>query len=213
MKIIFSFAAIVISCFIMIYAISTDKAKSSASSEVKRSLLEYENTYDQALYKSFYSIEELRPYSIIQLDKIADLYQNEWITPDNIVQRLDDSDKKFMIDKITELIESQETTDRGKNMLEKIKHWCMDYSLLSFINDKLGIEDKDIFNALYRIDATKEVMGQFVEKKSPVEDNFSDEGKCKAYYSAINYISTLDFNAELSYFSEVYKNLAQTSKN
>jgi hypothetical protein len=213
MKIIFSFVTLIISCFILIYVISTDKAKSYAGSEVKRTLIEYSDIYDQALYKSFYSIEELRPYSIIQLDKIADLYQNDWITPDNIVPKLDESDKIFMIDKISELIESRVSTQYRKNILEMIKHWCMNYSQLSFISDKLGIHDHDVFNALFNIDATREIMRQYVEKKSPVEDNFSVEGKSKAYYSAINYISTLDFNEELSYFSEVYKYLAQTYNN
>jgi hypothetical protein len=213
MKILFSFIAIVISCFLLIYVLNTNKATSNAGSAVKQTLLNYEAVYDQALYKSFYSLEELRPYSIIQLDKIADLYQNEWITPDNIVQKLDDNDKKFMIDRIAELIDSQESPEYRKTLLELIKHWCMDYSLLSFLCEKFEVQENDIFKALYQISTVKEVMQQYVEKKSPIEDNFSVEGRSKAYYSAINYISTLDFNSELTYFSELYKNLAQNNKN
>ena len=46
------------------------------------------------VYKSFYAIKELRPYSIAQIDTVARLYSNEWIPPEDVIKILSEENKQ-----------------------------------------------------------------------------------------------------------------------
>ena len=167
----------------------------------------YEN-YGDVLLKSFFSLEELRPFSIIQFDKLSDNYDNKWISPEKIVAGLKDEEKTMLLDKIITLIESDENPANSTKTLDKIKSWCLAEVQFGFLTDKIGINQASVIKAIRNINTVR----QITDTGAPVKGNKQSDLDDKMFFGAINYISSLSFDQQLKYYSDVYNQLSDICK-
>ncbi|ROL61052.1 hypothetical protein D9V86_07710, partial [Bacteroidetes/Chlorobi group bacterium ChocPot_Mid] len=79
--------------------------------------------YGDKAFKAFYSLEELRPFSIVQIDQICDMYSNNWLSPQIIVSKLSNSDKQTLAKNVAEYIESFNDQDKEKYIISRIVNW------------------------------------------------------------------------------------------
>lgn len=193
------------------YLISQKKAAKEQST-VRYELASLEDLYGESLYKALFSLDELRPYSIIQIDRISESYKNDWMSPSETVKKLTEADKSLLLDNISQLIEGSNDPIIKATTVEKIKNWCIDYEQFYFVLNKMGVEEIMLLQAAHKIEPTREVVESFVEKKSPETSYLSSVNKERVIYQTINAISELKKDAQFDYFSRFFGEIALLSK-
>lgn len=168
--------------------------------------------YGDIAYRSFYSIDELRPYSIIQIDNISQMYGNKWLSPDLIIQKLTPKDKTILSKSIIEYINDMKKSKR-EYILTKIIYWCKADLQFSFINTDLGIYKGNILKAVHQVTSTQRIISKYYDLKASSVETLSPEQINKAYYETLNLVSSLKFQDQLKYYSEIYNELAILSVN
>ena len=169
------------------------------------------NDFDTTAYKAFYSIDELRPFSILQIEKISDMYvSDKWLSPALIVANLTDEDKNKLEDKIIEFIKRQ-VPEQKKLIYDRLKLWCMADLHFSFMQSKMEIYQQDLLKVFKNIDSVKKIIIPGI-KQDLSSNQTAEFGGEYLYYETINYISKLDYSDQLRYMSDVFKELAETGK-
>lgn len=87
------FAFVMFTWMFLIPEISTNKTNSD--NEVQVFINKLESQYgEETLKLSFYSINELRPYSILQYENTVNKYSNTWVTPIEYLSLLEPEDRE-----------------------------------------------------------------------------------------------------------------------
>jgi len=198
-KIIFVFFLVLL---ISAQGISQQDAKKN---NVETEIRNLENVFGNSFYKALYSIDELRPYSIIQIDKIAQMYDNNWISPKAIVAKLNHKDKEVLISGIVDYITNLEVKKSEKNILNKIKAWCVAENQLNLIAKKIGIGRTNVLKIImnYLPSPINSNTGEIIinDKASTNEEYY--------YYATINQLSNLKPKELYHLFSNIFGELAQ----
>lgn len=164
---------------------------------------------EETLNIAFFSIEELRPYSILQNEATVSKYSNKWVTPAEYLSLLDESEKNELDSSVSKYIQDFEL-DRKQKVYSKIIGYLYTYTIFEnlFIANDNNYKLK-IFKALRQMQVTRtafehiSTLGEFTsEDIGSVELN---QAKVKAY----NNISNLDEQSRLIYYSEFFKNLSK----
>lgn len=173
-----------------------------------------EQNYHNCIYECFYALEETRPYAIIQVDKLIQLYNNSWTEPDKIANMLSSTEKKELIAKITDFIEQKDEVERSI-LINKITNWCRVKKLFSVIDTDYGYTKTDLVSSTAKLGATGYIIENLVTQTaqadlslvglSPLEEN-------EAYYKTINHISGLKIDTQFDLFSKIFKDLAKQSE-
>lgn len=198
-KIIFVFFLVLL---ISAQGISQQDAKKN---NVETEIRNLENVFGNSFYKALYSIDELRPYSIIQIDKIAQMYDNNWISPKAIVAKLNHKDKEVLISGIVDYITNLETKKSGKNILNKIKAWCVAENQLNLIAKKIGIGRTNVLKIImnYLPSPTNSNTGEIIiNDKANINEEYY-------YYATINQLSNLKPKEQYHLFANIFGALAQ----
>ncbi|MBM2816901.1 MAG: hypothetical protein HW421_3663 [Ignavibacteria bacterium] len=164
-------------------------------------LHDFAKKFDNRIYKAFYSIAELRPYAIIQLDKTMQLYENKWSSPDKLVSMLTQKEKDYLLEKIDEFISSSGNEFKYK-MQNTVNMWCINDWNFEFLSDFYGFTRDDLLNIFSKI----KITNQYLEKFNITELN--ELGKDELYNIILNYISTFERVETLKFYSDVYSNLS-----
>ena len=179
--------------------------------KIMESLTDMENNYSDLLYKAFFSIDELRPYSIIQLDKISKIYDNKWISPDKINLLLDDNDRNVLIVQISEYIDNFNDEAKETSMLNRIKYWCIASLQFDLLLKQMEISHETLAKAF--IASKAEYINPNTGELSRMEDNkLTPESIEKNYFETLNHISALALVDQFRFYGNFYNKLADLTK-
>jgi len=181
------------------------------SDKIQEALVDLEDNYSDLVYKAFFSIDELRPYSIIQIDKISKIYDNKWISPDKINQMLDDNDRKIMVEQIAAYIDNFNDAVRESALLNRIKYWCIASLQFDLLLKQMGITHETLARAF--IASTAEYVNPNTGELSKMEsNNLTPESIEKNYFETLNHISSLALVDQFRFYSNFYNKLADMMK-
>lgn len=165
------------------------------------------NRYEQNVYEALFSINELRPYSIIQLDKTIDIYNNEWIEPERYAAMLDANDKEVLKKQVFLLIASMDIEKR-QQLIEKINSWCINDLQMHFFISDFGIELHSLVASMYALPLTNNILDTYNERGKIDASKLEDIKINKAYHSALNIISSIEMKYQLEYHSKLLADLS-----
>jgi translation elongation factor EF-G len=162
------------------------------------------NKFGDTFFEAIYSIDNLRPYSIIQIDKIAKTYNNSWISPAAFVTMLNKKDKKILTNKISEFIADFEQKQQNET-LNKINSWCIAENLLNIISGKIGIGRTNVLNIIITLlpAPVNTNTGEIISAEK------ADNNEEFYYYSTLNQLSNLPLKEQYGLFSKLFGELAQ----
>jgi len=198
------FALFMFSLMFLIPEVSTNKTTNDV--DIKEFISKLEIEYGQeVLHLSYFSIDELRPYSILQNESTVSLYTNSWVTPKDYLNSLSLDERKSLNSRIFSYVEDFDTTHLT-HIYSKIKNYLYTYTVF----EKLLVDSDEnkklkIFQTLRQMDITRNAfdhistMGEF--SVSDLKSNELNQAKVKAY----NKIADLDEQSRLLYYSEFFK--------
>lgn len=160
------------------------------------------NRYSDNIFESIYSINELRAYSIIQLDKTLDIYNNTWISPETYSAMLNDKDKLVLKSRILEYIQTLDNSAKI-NMMNKIRFWCINDLQFHLLSDAYNFGMNNIIESMHSIPLTNSILDIYNERGTIIYENVSDKGINQAYHNALNILINIDFNQQIKYQSEL----------
>jgi hypothetical protein len=174
--------------------------------------------YDYKVFVSFFSLEELRPYSIIQFDKFSENYNTKWADPNIFITELTQSDRDSLKLIITKYIYDNNDNFNynyvnNYNLLQKVQNWNIAYDNISNIMFNYEISLTNILDQIYGISTTKVVLEKYARLGEFKSDVLSENDKNEAFHAALNRIASLSQKEQLRVFSELYQNLHLISTN
>lgn len=175
--------------------------------DIRKNVERIHEEFGDGMFRAFYAMNELRPYSIIQLESTIDLYSNSWISPVELAGRLTAEEKEQLIEAIVEYLAAFDYDERVE-IYRKLNLFCVSDKEMELVEYSLG-DKKMIFRALKNSDITKEYFTQFSDRSYLGVDDLSSGQSEKAYYEALNKIATMDDAERFAYLSEFYKNMSQ----
>lgn len=202
----FSIAALLVALLAM-----SPRTDGNKTDETESRLETLSREYDDALLRSFYSMDELRPYSIIQLDKTIEMYQNEWISPKEIVAALSEDEKRALLKSVVEYLRSFDSETR-KKIFMKTEYWCKAERQLLFLVETMDFEPEHISAAISRLDEGKNILSRIAQSGESDSLKLSERQKDEYYYKTINFVSGLQKSSQMLFFSKVYERLAFIAK-
>ena len=167
--------------------------------------------YNDVFYKAIYSIDELRSYSIIQIDKISSIYNNNWLSPNKIVNMLTEKDKQILDQSIADYIDSYGDEKKQTELFMKIRNWCNADFEMTLLTEKMGLPEEKLIRALYKLNPVlvSEITGETV---NPVNVNDVKYGE-HYFFLCLNNISNMSTNDQLKYYAHLFNQLADLSQN
>ncbi|MFH1052293.1 MAG: hypothetical protein V1779_15340 [bacterium] len=186
---------------------SEDQQKAAKPSTINTQINNIVKLYGDRAFKAFYSIEELRPYSIVQIDQICDIYDNNWLSPNTILTKLDNEDKQFLTKSVAEYIGSFNDPDKEKYLLLRIVNWCKADMQFSFINDGLGIYQENIVQALHNVNKVNQNLFDN-NIKADGKNEISGQENDYTYYQTLNLISNMKTSDQMKFYGDIYYQLA-----
>lgn len=202
-----SIAVILLLWFFIIPSSSNDKSITKDSGESIISNLSEVYGQDRLLL-AYYSIEEFRPYSILQFESTVNKYSKQWVKPLDYSSLLTDDEKKILTQRIIQYIEDSEI-EKSYDLVKKLSNYLYTYNTienLTMMNDASRIKS---LQTLRNLKATRfafeevSTLGEFEEEDyNTIELN---QAKVKAY----NIIANLDDESRYLYLSEYFKYFAK----
>ncbi len=202
------FALLMFGVLFLIPEVSTNKTSNDV--DIKEFIGKLELEYGQeVLHLSFFSIDELRPYSILQNESTVAIYSNNWVTPNEFLNSLSFDERKGLNSRIFSYVEDFDTTHLTQ-IYSKLSNYLYTYTVLEkLLMDSDEAKKLKIFRTLRQMDRTKSAfehistMGEF--NSTDLKSNLLNQAKVKAY----NKIADLDDQSRLLYYSEFFKNVSK----
>jgi hypothetical protein len=195
--------AIVIGLFFALENLSAKKGHT-----ITNELVSISEKFESSIFKSFYSIENIRPYSIVHIDKISEIYENKWISPNDIVAMLEKNDKLLLLEMVSDFAMELKPEQRSK-YFSSIKSWCISDMQFSFLSKAFDFSNDEIIEAITKTDGTNMLLKQFSPHSNPKLSKLSAIEKNQLISNAQNIISKLTHKEQMHYYSSLYKNLAK----
>ena len=186
----------------------TTTPEPAGDSAVSSEINDLSENYDDLFFKAVYSIDELKPYSIIQVEKTCKIYNNRWISPDTLLRMLQEDDKTFLLSRIIEFVQNQPEKAYRKKLISQIKYWCMSWQQFDSLKDIFGFNDDFILSAMQKVASTRRLIMVYYDQQSFSEGKMIPAEREMAFYTTLNFISTLTFDDQLKYYSEIYNQLS-----
>ena len=202
---------------IMIAAVSVVIYYTSFSSNNKEELLQSQieqlkEKHGENLFIAYYSIDELRSYSIIQLDKTIEMYNNRWITPEEIVTKLDNEDKATLNDKIIQRLKSF-NNGKDQELIQKIQLWCVAKSQFDLISSQMGFNKTELLSVIKGMNFASDVFASINKTGNTEIDDLNHQKQNEVFYSVMNKVADLSFNEQLMFHSNLFAGLNKMSIN
>jgi hypothetical protein len=164
---------------------------------------------EMTMHIAFFSIEEIRPYSILQNEATVSKYSNTWVAPAEYLSLLDDSEKQELDTSVAQYIQDF-NAERKEKVYSKIANYLYTYTI--FENLFLA-NDNDFKLKMFRTLRTMNVTRVAFEHVSTLGEftvaNLGSPELNQAKVKAYNKISDLDEQSRLLYYSEFFKNISK----
>jgi hypothetical protein len=201
--------AIIAIAFAMLVALPL-KANNSMNA-VKNTWENIFSKYNVNIYEALYSITEIRPYSIIQLEKTVSIYDNNWIAPETFAALLDEDEKEFLKHQLFQFILSMDNAKR-EALMKKIKYWCINDLQMELLNKAYEYQYSDIINSMYNLKLTRNILDDYNQRGSIDAAKLKEIELNKVYHKALNIISSIDQKDQLKYHADLFTDLAEKIK-
>ena len=194
-RLLFYLVALLFNCSVLL----------SQSSDVARNIYYLEKEYGDLFIESLYSIDETRTYSIIQIDKVSMLYNNNWLSPAAIVRMLKAEDKKYLVDEIINFLSSFDNTAESNSIADKLRNWCITKEQLDLVSDKMNVGRSKVLNLL------AEVWSGYVNANTGETADRIVSGKDEEheYYILIEIIAANKSKEMYKIYSKLFAQLAE----
>ncbi len=166
------------------------------------------NKHGDEVYKSFYAIKELRPYSIAQIDTIARLYSNEWIPPEHVLEILTEEDKQELYGDVIKYLNILEESIRGE-ILDKIGNWCIADRQFDVMINTMGFGMNRILVIAEKMDLTSAAFLDFYHDQKFAPQNLTELQINEAYYTMLDRLASYHRKIQLDYYSEFFEKLSE----
>ncbi|MEI6091655.1 MAG: hypothetical protein WCR42_14460 [bacterium] len=183
-------------------------AQYNDKAEVLAELNNLENEFGNSLVSSFYSISELRSFSLIQLDKTMVDYEHRWTTPEDISQNLSKKEKQILKASVADFLFDSEPNQRSL-VISKMKSWCMADKLVQILFTSYGVTLDEFLKTSEKNFYTQSYIPSGTKAEESAIANMSRLEKNKMYHLVLNEIASLGKGKQLDYFSMMFKSLAQ----
>ncbi len=203
------FAFLAINTYFLVVA-SDDINKENVSNR----LSSLEKSYDDCLYECFFALDELRPFAIIQSDKLIQMYNNSWTEPNKLAEVLSSNEKRLLLAKVAEFIDEKEEISQSL-LMNKITNWCRVSKLFEVINTDYGYSQSEIVRVTSEMEATSYILPNVTRHVAQADisnEALSDIEENEIYYKTINHIAGLKINTQFELYSGLFKNLAKQSE-
>ena len=199
-----------IGVFVIVFFLYSRNTNSSEDkdSTVKKELNELYKKYDKGLLKAFLSLDELRPFSIIQFDKLSDKYKNEWTSPKEMLDILNKRDRELLVVRVAEYLDGQQEQQNKTVIINKLKYWCIADEQFVMLTEKMGLPDDDVFKALSEVAGARHIFTQEKDNKLKDIKHLNSLQVEQLYTESMNYICSLSLKEQLRCYSEVYNQLS-----
>lgn len=183
------------------------QSQKSLKDDTKTEILDIEKKFGPMIYLSFYSLEEIRPYAIIQLDKTIEMYENNWIKPSAVVSKLSAKEKDMVKGKIIAFIMSKNDEEK-KELVNKLRFWCMANSQMEFLQKTLNQSQNQTLLACNRIPSVGEAFAEY-GKTGPIDmQKLDDNAKDELFNKILNNVADMSFPDQMKFYSAVYAKLS-----
>ncbi|MFN3194853.1 MAG: hypothetical protein ACE364_02765 [Chlorobiota bacterium] len=202
-----SIAVILLLWFFIIPSSSNDKTISKDDRETIISNLKEIYGQDRLLL-AYYSIEEFRPYSILQFESTVNKYSKQWVKPYDYSSLLTDKEKEILTKRIIQYIEDSEI-EKSDDLVNKLKNYLYTFNTLenlSIANENYKLKS---LQTLRNLKATRYAFENVSTLGEFEEDDYDSIELNQAKIKAYNIIADLDEDARYLYFSEYFKNYAK----
>jgi hypothetical protein len=175
------------------------------NNEIARGIYHIEKEYGDVFVEALYSVDETRPYSIIQIDKVSMIYNNNWISPVVILKMLTVEDKKYLVDEIVKFLSSFDNQSEATAIVEKLKAWCLTMYQFDYFTDKLKVGIQQILLLLGDVHSghVNANTGESVDKLNKQGDDEQE------YYEIVNFMSMLKQNEQFKIIGRLFNSLAE----
>lgn len=160
------------------------------------------------IFVAFYSVSEIRPFSIIQFDKTLDIYKPGWVTPESFASLLNNKDKQELQKRIIEYLESM-PAEKQNDIIDKIDYWCVNQRQFRLLIEHYDIKESDIIKALNNLKLTSHVVGDILLQGNRDINSMSDMQRNEAINLALNIISSKRLQEQLKYYSKLFHQLSE----
>ena len=175
---------------------------------VKEQLIQLASKNPQIIYDAFFSLDEFRPFSIVQFDKISDNYDKQWKEPVTLANMLNPQEKATLLDRITAFIESSKTTERQKELLKKLQYWCFAQTHFNLIMDSFGVPQDSLTTAALNTNIAKSIVIQYLNQHSTNYKKLTPEEFKMAYNDILNLVSSLKPRDQFAFYAKFYTELS-----
>jgi hypothetical protein len=160
------------------------------------------------IYLAYFSLNELRSFSIIQIDKFSSKYDKKWIDPKTYAGELNNDDKELLRSKIIDYINSYKDLKKQGEILNKLYFWCYNEHHLNSIINTFSINQDTVTSAALNTDFLKSVNVKYMNQSSSEYKKLSNEDYKKAYYDMLELVSSLKPREQFAFYSTFYKELS-----
>jgi DNA-binding phage protein len=215
MKKTFIYISTILTCFGALFASivgAPDKKVEQADSDSYRMLKEIDARYCGAVYLALYSAPEFKATSIIQLDKTARMYNNEWISPATYADLLNQDEKKTLLRKTGAYLENIKNKDGKLALFAKLKRWCAAQSQMNMLCDKLGVSRQALLKSFDDSPVSEDIIADYKSNQNAGEGELDEKNYERAYFAVIDRLSEMDSREQFEFYSKLYKNLSCVAK-
>jgi len=166
-----------------------------------------ERQFGENIYVSFYSLDELRSFAIIQLDKTSDNYNNCWLSPELTAKYLSAKEKGILKKAIADFIAS---SDNSKENLNKIKYWLAADGQFSAMAKGYGLSLDEIVKLLMSNPKTQYLLNEINPSGNIPISDLSEIEKNKLYHRSINVLCEMEVVNQFHYYASIFSSYANS---
>lgn len=174
--------------------------------------------YPNSLIISFYSIKELRPFSILKFEKFYSKYEKKWEEPEKFVLNLSKEEKDSLQISMIKYIEDNKLILNKNNInrfeiLNKIKYWNIAYNSLEKFMFNYDLDLADFLDLLHKNSYLTKELDEFARLGEFDSKMLSESDHNEAYHTVLNKISNSNPKEQLKLYSELYDDYYQINAN
>lgn len=176
------------------------------NNDIKSEINLLESEFGDKTFESFYSLPELRAFSIIQLDRTVENYGYSRIVPEAIVSELTPKERLALKKSVIEFIG---TSKNHEAIIDKMKSWCAcsnNFDALIYGNNIALREVLEVMQAQKNMEHLFTGMGKTGEL---IISDMNDIDLNIMYHQIINQIAAMDRPEQFMCYASVYGALAK----
>jgi hypothetical protein len=162
--------------------------------------------YEDLAYRGFFSVDDLKPFSILQFEQTVNKYSGDWQKAENYTELLDRNKLKKLKKEIVSFISEDEDKDK---ILNKLKYWCVSSRQIDVLKNDFDIAVGDLLSIFYRNESTNSAFNILSIGGSFDPSKLTEIQTERLLNSCMNKIAEMSKKEQFKINSYVYAKLAE----